>query len=210
MNAPTTYEILIAQKTALLPVPDMADSIWARIEVELDAPAADPVNKKQPKQKASSKQGAGRLLHPGIVAITAAAITLLAVWLFNKKKKTIRNKPVPGLNEERKNPVLKNSDTAVPYPVIKRKPPETMAPAGNNSFSNEPGSVLRPIDNGTPILQRDAISNDSQAVKLSADKPVTDPLKTVIPSGKPGGVKGLSDSDYKIISVKKDSVKGKE
>ncbi|MGF2414323.1 MAG: hypothetical protein ACQUYJ_18460, partial [Ferruginibacter sp.] len=37
MHTPTPYEVTIAAKLEQLPVPDMMDSIWASIEMELDA-----------------------------------------------------------------------------------------------------------------------------------------------------------------------------
>lgn len=57
MNTNTPYEHLIAAKLDQVPVPDMADSIWASIEAQLDAPVEIPDQKTTPKIKGKGWYG---------------------------------------------------------------------------------------------------------------------------------------------------------
>lgn len=51
MNKPTPYEQLLAAKLDQIPVPDMSDTIWSRIETQLDGVVPSPAKQPAPKIK---------------------------------------------------------------------------------------------------------------------------------------------------------------
>lgn len=207
VNSKTSYEILITEKAAQLPIPDMADAIWTRIEAGLEAAAAQENIDTAPKQKVRSKSAPRNAIRNGIIITAAAVITVIAVWLIKKRKKnTENNKAIPAINEPEKEKVTTDSNTIV-LPPLKN----SALPVKNDTKIID-GPGIKKIDslnlvNSTPFqLQPAVIRNDSLIIPSSRSGLLIDASKTALPqSASPKGVKGISDSNYKIIMTKKDS-----
>lgn len=209
MNKKTTYEILIAEKVTQLPVPDMADAIWAKIELELDAtPGTDGGDHQMPTEvlPANVMTAATKLW---LIIIAVAVITALII-LFTKNKSD--------------HPVDENNIPAVIQEPEKKQEPDSVATIINNNpgagavapfqpVQQKTGNVLPPVL--SPVFNdsifNEPLKNNRSDSAVSVNKlPVIikrDSSATIPPFKKPRGVKGIEDSDYKISSSKKDSLK---
>ncbi len=188
------YEQTIAGKLDALPLPDMADAIWARIEAKLDA--------ELPPENGPGRQTpnfpAGGFFIGGLSIILLTVLYLLF-------------KPAPNQQQPQITIPVNNTTTVQPaQPQKQNSPPGNntivTAPAGNNAAgvatlpavlkdstftSNLPPALLP--DTTTQILKQPLV-----AVK-------TPPKKDTLPPAKKGrGVSGISDDDYRIVP-KKDS-----
>lgn len=194
MSLNTPYEVTIAEKLQQLPLPDMADAIWARVERQLDIDLpADDGNGGSP----SSPSGSGW--------IGGAALALFVAVLFFVILK--REKTTPALT------LPKQNNTVISTPGTQTV--ESNKGEGNNVPllvtpevvpNNLPGQVNSPparIDSvvgNLPLPQPD--STQTNTVLLPPPQVVTDSVK---PS--PGrGVRGISDGDYRIVPTKKDTL----
>jgi hypothetical protein len=203
VNTVTSYEALIAKKLDQLPVPDMADSIWANIATQLDAPASGDGDHEPPQpQPGKGLPGIGK----GFLFFAITAVIITAVWFYTGKKNEVKQ----NIQQPQNLPVAVSADTAVLsqptaapqkkqlFPVqttiIKKDAPVVIDTATSLIRQNNPvaGIDLPPGKLGTPII---------------SNKPMLDSATLAYPPKKPKGVKGISDNDYKIIGVKKDSAK---
>ncbi len=218
MNSLTTYEIAIAEKAAQLPIPDLADQIWAAIEVQLDPDT--PSGNEEPGAGPSTHLPAAPapLSIPYITILAAVAAAVLIFFFYRALRK----------------------DT--PAPSVPAAPaPTQMAPPGSNSPPGDSNTIILPNtikNSSSPVLQKDSPvqfsiilpdntvplnSNQRQPVlpatpDSSQNRPgaqLTPPLLSAdsVLLKKPTpvrlrGVSNISDSDYKIIGVKKDSGRG--
>jgi hypothetical protein len=204
VNTVTSYEIVIAEKLTQLPIPDMADSIWADIAAQLDAPLPGEDGHEPPQPEP------GRGL-PGkgffFAAVTVVVIT--AVWYYAGKKSGVKENAQP----QQTAPVLVSDDTAgagkpITAPGEKQLPPmQALSPEKDAAITFDTTSGLTrqtapaagiDLPTGKPDS---AVINNSNSIK-----PVLDSAAMRPPPPKPKGVKGISDDDYKIKGEKKDSV----
>ena len=197
MNQKTAYEQIITGKLQALPVPDMADAIWARIEaqLDLDMPQTDP-----PPTNPPGTPSGGIILGGISIVFVIALIT----YLFFKKE--TNNQPTTSQPANTTNTTLqKGKETFLPpngETGLKGEkatlPPATVvlppAPSDSNTVSLMPSPVILNNDSTTGTLP------------IAIAPPVTTPQKqdTVLPVKKGRGVPGLKDDDYKIVP-KKDS-----
>ncbi|GAB2812374.1 hypothetical protein [Ferruginibacter profundus] len=206
MNTPTPYENLIAAKLEQLPVPDMADSIWARIETQLDAGLSlDNDDNKPSGNPTTVKPGMGKGFYFSI--LSAIIIALVIIYKENKKIK----------NKNNTLPVIPKTETVVPvtdssgplqYPVEKNS--NTLP-----GSSKAKDSVADPLHPGNKIIfdsltqQAIPLAQPDSSLPMLKNKiapPALDSV-TLPPINKPRGVKGITDDDYKIRTGKKDSTK---
>lgn len=205
MEPSTSYEILIAQKLEQAPLPDLADSIWASIEMELDTPLPGDGQPDTPVQNPPGKglPGTSKLFY-----IIVPVLLITTIWLLNKNKKEKKR--------EKNNPSM--------------QAPSEMKPADSNTHMLVPGEnkITLPLDlkktdsirqPGQPALSpliADTLQGliippvfiDSAMRKKEDDlAQVKDTASVIPPVKKQKGVKGIKDSDYKIITEKKDTVK---
>jgi hypothetical protein len=193
MNEHSSYDQLIAQKLAELPVPDMADAIWSRIDAQLKN---DP-----PGGRGSKPFGGAELIIIGTIIVF---ITALFIWYNTGNKKQDENIFPPAPVQEPLKADSLRDDTLTRQQSIK----QPNIPITNKVFSNDasqqnpdtlinyPPAIILPI-------KQDTTKNFIPPINDAALKPPPDTTKA-----KPKGVKGLSDTDYKLI-LKKDSGKGK-
>ncbi|SEM63397.1 hypothetical protein SAMN04488505_105246 [Chitinophaga rupis] len=185
LNTTTPYEKLIAAKLDEVPVPDMSDSIWASIEMQLDAVVDTP--KEKPAQKFTGKGWYG------FAGITVAAIALF--WYYSYKdpapEHTAPPKNIPAAEAPLPAPdtstMIKDIEKkAVPVKPLKIKKD---SPLVKDSISAEPA----------PVQDVPPLKVDSQAFRydrIQGYRPDSISIKPV--DKKPKGVKGITPDDYKI------------
>lgn len=205
MASTTPYELLITQKLEQVPLPDLADSIWASIETQLDAPFPGEDGNDTPIEYPPQKglPGTGKLFY-----IAVPALLFTAAWFyFKNKKQQPPEKAIPVL-EARPDSVSTDSSGNLldpgKNPDIQNKiKKQEDNPDTQHSFIL-PGlpadSAFRLL---TPPVQQDTASLlTAPPVVIIADTALKTP-----PSKKTKGVKGITNNDYKIITERKDSAK---
>ncbi|RYY70112.1 MAG: hypothetical protein EOO13_07615 [Chitinophagaceae bacterium] len=210
MNKKTTYEVAITEKVAQLPVPDMADSIWAKIAIGLDAASPGDVSNPEAPSEPLPAKTAMLTTKVWLAVITIVAIAaLILIFIKNKRKeRKAAPKQAPAAMQvepqTRKDSVDTNTTTlpgaTVSEPTLKPQQPvdsvsaTRLTPLTNQPITNEP----MPNKMGDSLL----LSNKPVITgKPDSTTNIPPPIK------KPRGVGGIQDSDYKITSGKKDSLK---
>ncbi|WP_106527817.1 hypothetical protein [Chitinophaga niastensis] len=197
MNTTTPYEDLIAAKLDQIPVPDMADSIWDSIEMQLDAVVDAPDKRPVPKYKGKGWYG--------FIGIIVAVIILW--WYYNHKNHAQKNTtPLKTLPATEKAPPVTDSNTLINHiekknipiaPVNIKKDTLSLNGIPNNSISFDSVSTQN-----LPPTEMDSLSLQNNRPQIR----FFDSVYIIPPRKKPKGVKGITNDDYKI-SVDKDSIK---
>ena len=182
----------MAEKLDQVPVPDMADSVWASIGMQLDmgAGAPDQVDDAPEKRSASRFKGKGWYGFLGVVVVVVATLW----WYYNHKLIPVVNETVPvpvadTINRNKK----KNIDVpAAPAGVKKDTPLFNKVPAVSAGID----STFRQ-DLPLPVKV-----DSSSLYKDWVPVPLFDSLSVKPRGKKPRGVKGIRDDDYKISAGK--------
>ncbi|MFW2478106.1 MAG: hypothetical protein ACN4EP_14390 [Sediminibacterium sp.] len=209
MNNLTTYEQLIADKLQQLPVPDMADAIWARIEQRLNVemPLEDGGN-----NTGSSSLPGFQFPGKGIVFLFLAALVSVLFYLNYRPTK-----------QGQKNHTPSNTNTiSIPVQDIYKTPEEKSAVQPAESMYTDKADL--PIqysrgdsfDTQIPASSTEPISIINEKATLPKSAPVITIGQSIIPKNltpiqdsgakKGRGVKGIGTDDYRIVPVKKDSL----
>lgn len=206
MNLKTPYEQLITEKLEQqLPVPDMADAIWARIELELDALPAQEPDAAPNSESILAKAAKSKWLTIAVGGI----ITLVVLFILlkrNAKKQERRKEPAPTQKQ-----VPANSQTPPPDTVSStERLPQLLQPG---TVSNDSASLTTALP---PVLRADSFASiplpvgrtDSSLVSIVPLAAGLDSARTQPPppAKKPRGVPNISDKDYRISAGKKDSL----
>ncbi len=240
MNQLKAYEITIKGKLEAIPLPDMEDAIWARIEAQLDTDMPTDDGNNGPFDSPSGPWILGS-------SILAFLLTLITLYYTQKnpdnssagpenQNNTLQNSATrddsgpPGNNAEIQNVSPANSTGDLPLNETSggqqnvqpgANGQQSFVPGTNvqetqsqeNGLQNLPGSNIQqnplPGSNVLPDnLSRDqAVIQSPPAVDLPKDQTqigtVKPPLKdSVLPGKKSRGVKGVTDSDYRIVPKK--------
>lgn len=208
MNNLTTYEQLIADKLQQLPVPDMADAIWARIEQRLNVemPLEDGGN-----NTGSSSLPGFQFPGKGIVFLFLAALVSVLFYL-NRPVKQVQNNNIPS-----------NTNTiSIPVQDLYKPPEEKLSVQPAESMYTDKADL--PIqysrgdsfDTQTPASSTEPFSIINEKATLPKSAPVITIGQSIIPKNlspvqdsgtkKGRGVKGIGTDDYRIVPVKKDSL----
>jgi hypothetical protein len=202
MNQKTTYEVTITSKLDQLPIPDLREAIWARIEGELDAdlPTDDGGDTPPPTPNGGK---ALQFALPGIVVI------IITLFLIRANNKT----PQPQNNSKRTptTQTTTTAPTASPPPVdtktiIQDDNAPVVYPGTNAPISTIPNrtdSASVPITDIIPPIT----DNTNQQPEPLVQAPAQLPPKTDSVVKKKRGVSGITDNDYRITPVKPDSTK---
>ena len=194
MNGKAGYEQTITGKLEALPLPDMADAIWNRIERELDTDL--------PTDDGGTEGPSGPSFPKGLVFGSLSSLfvfSLLAYFFLIKKPEpqTIPNsQPKEPTSIQTKLPDSKppdpprTSNTLSPSTDKKDNPAQFLAP--------RPDSVFTAISN-PPADTAAGITNPPPDLTLNIPPQVSQPDT---PSKKKRGVSGLSDKDYRITPKK--------
>ena len=181
-----------------VPLPQLADSIWAAIEQQLDAGTADSGDN-SPSGNPPDKglPGASRLFY----VLVPAAIIIATTWYFGGNKKT------PADNKEQATPVIpagkntlqQDSTRQINAPAEKTKIPVMAIPDSahtNPTTITFPGSLTdSALSSIVQIPPADTISIKKNNLLLSN----RDTANVSSPPGKPKGIKGITAGDYKIV-----------
>lgn len=201
MNEKTAYEQTIAARLQALPLPDMADAIWARIEAQLDIDMP-PDNGTEGGNTPNFPTGGFFL--GGISLIVVAVLYLF----FSQTKKPDTPQTFP-------------SSTTTPVSTQPVTTPANGPPALNTTDNATPagtnaGPANQPLQ--TPVLDSNTVTTaappiliDSSVLRDAAPLPTAlAPVKTdTVAAVKKGrGVSGITNDDYRIVP-KKDSSKNK-
>lgn len=203
MNSLLPYEEQIAGKLEELPLPNLQDAIWARIETMLDADDALEGNEIKEDKIINEVTGNEKIFNKKTIALLIIIAMIISIILVKKQK----NKQPQTRQPEIINTVLQQT------PIdIKQKDSDLVKPV----LPDKQKVRLLPTDN----IQQSNISIDTSVKQINplVNPPVSDSTfqrKTqLLPPAqkdsvikKPKGVSGISDSDYKLKGVAKDSIK---
>ncbi len=191
MNNKQAYEITITSKLEALPIPDMEDAIWSRIEAQLDIDLpTDDGGGGTPAPK--SPINFGWFGGAGLFCITAVLISL---FTLTQSKDRERSESISS-EEIKSGRVDSMSADASPPITPRRKPPNAVSP---NIASNDSNNVFVPLDsNAATNLPLPSFTKDSSQVQLPPPVAIV-PQKDTTPPKRSRGVKGISDSDYRIV-----------
>jgi hypothetical protein len=196
MNQKATYEATITSKLEQLPIPDMRDAIWSRIEGELDADMPTDDGGDTP----PSSPNGGNLLRFVLPSVAVIIITFFLITTNNKP-----SQPVHTNNTPNNQPVINTAPTALPPPT------------NANTINSGRNAPVVYTGTTTPVPGSNSPIDSSAAVAPDIVPPVTDntnqqalpivqaptPVKTDTVAGKkPRGVPGITDKDYRIVPVK--------
>jgi hypothetical protein len=198
VNTTTPYENLIAAKLDQIPVPDMADSIWNSIEMQLDADAVDQTPDKKTPPKNTGKGWYGTI---GIIIVATA------LWWYyhdgdNIPQQTTPLKTLPAT--EHLLPVT-DSHTIINNKTEEKKGRILPVIVPKDSFSlNNILPINIPVDS-VATQQETPVPVDSSALQRDkAPVRVLDSIYTFPVRKKYKGVKGITQDDYRL-SVNPDS-----
>lgn len=199
MNEKQPYEILITEKLQAIPVPDMVDMIWARIEEKLDTDM--PTDDGDNPAPAGPPPVTKFIIGAGITAVVVALLTLF-------------------LNPEKKSAITPTHPTNTLPPTISE--PSKPAPSQSPPLNPRNQSILPAPTDSNRLTAADFIDSivSSPAVQLPtavADSTSRNVPAIVLPPvqsqpqqkdsiKKPRGVQGISDDDYRIEPKRKDSI----
>jgi hypothetical protein len=199
MDPKKAYELTIAEKLGALPLPDLKESIWSRIEdqLDIDLPTDDGGGGSGP----HSPDWGSYLRFGGPFAVIVALVTL---YLVNRQKN--KTQPVQRSNAVPSAQTISSSK--------KEGPPNKAAPAvfpGIKKPLATPGAIvpgdsvsaIDPVITFTPPpAALDTIAQQTPPLVVATPPPA--PKDTM--RKKPKGVTGITDGDYRIVP-KKDSTK---
>jgi hypothetical protein len=210
VNPILPYEQLLADKVQQVPVPDMADAIWAAIEQELDkgTPGDDGSN-----EPSSPKSGGS----PGVFAYIAGGIVigsiLLTYILTDKKKETATNKPSPSVvippnNTQQNIPIDSNAASPVndnPASVFYKDVVKNDSSKSFNSFQQTIPLLDSLLNQQVSRIQQDSVVDKTPSLVSLPVKIDSMSIDKGAPPKKSRGVKGITNDDYYIKTEKKDS-----
>lgn len=207
MNQLTTYEQLIADKLQQLPVPDMADAIWASIEQRLDVEM--PEDPSGP--SSSGNHSLPGFQFPGRIILYCFLAALISVVFYLNR---------PGRAREELS--LSSSDSIAPSTIVIDDQKEPTPPERQKETIFKERADL-PVD----MFKEDKLTEKEKPV---SENPITETKTTEMPAKqelaaisepvlskkvttsldsipkKTRGVKGLTTNDYRIAPVRKDSL----
>ena len=198
MDQRLKYEETISSKLQALPLPDMADAIWSRIETQLDI---DMPTDDGPSGNNGPQSPSPRIIIGGSAFIIIVAF--ISIFFLSKNKNQNQqqqqipdsNSPAVSTEQIVKPPGEKTTNTETILNQAKQQ--DDALPVVFNNLSDS--SVVNPI----------TASIDSNKVlpNILVQNPLPDLPKTIdsVQQGKKKrGVSGITDNDYRIVP-KKDS-----
>lgn len=201
MSNRATYELTIARKLDEIPLPDLADAIWARIEHQLDQDMPDD----------NGGNGTGGPSVPGgrtgwIPGVSGFALLLVVACFFfvfrNDPSRQILHQemvqpsPVQPFTQETTTPEL---------PLVNDKEASTISaeapvvPPAPDSTTSRPDTIS--LQSFVP-----AVPDSAATVIIQTPAPATADSVSVKGKPKTRGVTGISPGDYRIVPARKDSL----
>lgn len=207
MNQLTTYEQLIADKLQQLPVPDMADAIWASIEQRLDV--------EMPEDPSGPSSGGNHSLpgfqFPGRIMLYCFLAALISVFFYLNR---------PGKNSEELS--LSSSDSIAPSTVVvddqkKPTPSERQQETIFKERADLPVDMFKEdklVEKEWPVSENPI--KEIKTTEIPAKQETSPIIETILAKKviaqqdtipkKTRGIKGITSNDYRIAPVRKDSL----
>ena len=194
MNQKQAYEITITSKLEALPLPNLEDAIWSRIEAQLDTDLpSDDGGGNTPAPK--SPINFGWFGGAGLFCVTAV---LFSLFMLTQSKDRERSTNTSS-QEISTGQVDSTSAESPPQATPRRRPPTALSP---NITSNDSNTAFIPIDSSATVNQPfPTLTRDSSQVQFAPPVAIV-PQKDTTPPKRSRGVKGISDSDYRIVPKK--------
>ena len=198
MRNKETYELTLTSKLEALPLPNLEDAIWGRIEAQLDIdmPSDDGDGGSTPTP--GSPSGSWWLKGTGLFIL---AVAIISFFTLTKSK----NENAPASSSGKiipSNPDSIAREKPPPDPISRQTPTRT-PPSITSDNSKDP--VIQ-LDSNTSITSiPPPIAKDSQQVVNSPPVSFTPIRDSGNTKKKTRGVKGITDADYRIVPSKKDS-----
>lgn len=202
MNSLLPYEEQIAGKLAELPLPNLQDAIWARIETMLDADDALEGNEIKEDEIINEVTGNEKIFNKKTIALFIIIAVIISIILVKKQKnKQLQPRQTDITNTVPQQPVnIKQKDSVLVKPVLPDKQKARLIPTDTIQQSN--------ISIDTSVKQINPLVNPPVSDSTFQRKTqLLPPAKKDSVIKKPKGVPGISDSDYKLKAVAKDSIK---
>lgn len=199
MNSKASYELIITSKLESIPIPDLSDAIWARIEAQLDNDL--PTDDSGGDLPVPGGPSLTRKILTGMGVMTAT-IALVSLIYFTDEPNSA---PIKAETENNSTESLQSVPVNSPAPAIKEK--TVSRPASTPTI---PPIPLLP-DAAVPV-PRTIQSGVTLADSASVGRPTVKAPPLAFPNLKPTdtiprrnrGVEGISDDDYKIEPKKND------
>jgi hypothetical protein len=202
MNQKATYEITITGKLGQLPLPDLKDAIWSRIEDQLDIDM--PEDNGGGPDAPTSPDWINLLGKISPYAVVVAFVSLLLIQNKDPQNNQILQTP-PATNT----PAINQTTT----PIVKEQEDR------NNSATYSGGQTDVNISSPSGTDAVSTVIPDNNIAQKADDTITTQPapppllqtnslpVQTDSVQKKKRGVSGITDSDYRIVPQKKDSTK---
>jgi hypothetical protein len=191
MDERLQYEQLIGSKLQGLPIPDMQDAIWARVKAQLDIdlPTSDPDEGSLPQPPKG----------PGSIGwgLSVVIIALVSTFLILKNKPRVKDDTNnPATTEQTNSPAVQNTGP----PDSKQSTTRKTAPSADSNSASAPAFVIDSATKGD-VTAIDNLSMDSAKSKTENNLQITpaEMRDSTAPLKKGKGMKGLNDSDYRIV-----------
>lgn len=207
MNQLTTYEQLIADKLQQLPVPDMADAIWARIEQRLDVEM--PEDPSGP--FSSGNHSLPGFQFPGHIILYCFLAALVSVIFYlNRPGQASADLPISSSDNINPSSVV-NDDQKAPAP------PERQQETIYKERANIPVDMFKErevVEKEWPVSENPITEIKTTEIPAKQEtSPISETIlakkvitqQDTIPKKK-RGVIGITSSDYRIAPVRKDSL----
>jgi len=189
MNQRHLYEQTIAGKLEALPLPDMADAIWSRIEGQLDI---DMPTDDGPDGDNDPHSPAPRIIIGSIAFVFLVAFISFFFFSKNNNQHQRFNDAInpPAQNQEQ---FLKPADPPKETNAKREeKSARNISPQQNLSVDS---AVIEP----TPgFVDSPTVINNAPQIAVPAPL-IVKPPDSLPPGKKRKGVSGISDSDYRIV-----------
>lgn len=208
MNNRTTYEQLIADKLQQLPIPDMADAIWARIEQQLNVEM--PVDDQGLNNTPGSSSPGFRFPGNTMLYIFIAALTTIYFLSKSFATKQEKDQTATEIYLDQTDSTIVNIEEEVPNDS------QTIKFRNDKADISLPEAILNvqqePIKNEVEVNATEEatatnaiIEKPMPQIQTQNFKPLVSQNTDTIPTKKGRGVK-LNPNDYRIAPVKKDSL----
>lgn len=195
MDERLRYEQLIGEKLQSLPAPDMRDAIWARIKTQLDLDM--PTDDGEGGSSSQSPTGP-KIIGWGLSVVIIALIT--SFFISKNQPKTNPYKNNPGTTEKVLSPSIQNNSPPLQKDnSIKNTNNHTVNQNASQKVVND-SAMQKSVVNNT-LLADDSVRSNGPLPTISLSSPTIVDTSLKVEKGK--GVRGLSDSDYRIVPKNK-------
>jgi len=218
VHSTTQYEQLIAEKLDQVPVPDMADSIWAGIAAQLDAVVDSPPDTSPdtspdttppdapldtPADTPSTFNWKGKVWY----GFAGMAIIASIIWWYSQPTKQAA--PVSPISTPTEHTLPVIEQPAPDSHKVILKPLQDLPVHKKDTEELPSETIINPVTDTVPARYLPLMTMDSAALPVThpaKPHPQQDTMVLPPPPKKPKGVRGITSDDYRI-AVDKDSTK---